>query len=256
MSDVILLHSSEDGAWRAELPDLLPSWQSDPGDIHSVVAAAREAAGNPAGADLKLKVTEKTRLARDDVLALIEANDGPGGLDLSRCSMWLIDLSDETFPPLRDPISRPSWVSLLGGVNLARAQLQMAGLTEAQLQGADLTEAQLGGADPTEAQLRVADLIKAQLRGADLSEATSLAGAHWYGALLDHNRMRRDQLGKAIGDEVLAKGEIIDERRVTHTAMSPSRAELYRRASESYLLLKNNFSSIGRYEDAAWAYFE
>lgn len=52
--------------------------------------------------------------------------------------------------------------------------------------------------------------------------------------------MRSDQLGHAIGEEEDANRE--------------KTPEAYRRASEVYLLLKNNFNSIGRYADAAWAY--
>jgi len=54
--------------------------------------------------------------------------------------------------------------------------------------------------------------------------------------------MRRDQLGRSIGDELTA-----------HENPSP---RAYHEASESYLLHKNNFLSLGRYEDAAWAYIK
>ncbi len=147
----------------------------------------------------------------------------------------------------------------LEGAHLSSAELQRTDLRDAQLQGADLRRAQLQGTQLSRAQLQGADLREAQLQGVDFYGVESLAGAFWYGAFLDRTRIRSDQLGKAIGDEMLemlAKGEIAKERPVTRAARSLSRAELYRYASESYLLLKNNFGSIGRYEDVAWAYIK
>jgi hypothetical protein len=100
----------------------------------------------------------------------------------------------------------------------------------AQLQRADLRQAHLEGVN----------LEGAQLQGLNLYIVASLVKSQWSGALLDRTLMSRQSLGKAIGDELIARRE--------------GAAENYRRASEAYLLLKNNFNQIGRYEDAAWAY--
>jgi uncharacterized protein YjbI with pentapeptide repeats len=134
--------------------------------------------------------------------------------------------------------------SLLGaqlqGAQLFGARLQGTYLWEARLQQADLRDAHLQGAELKGAQLQRADLRRTQLDRVDMYDVASVDGAHWYGALLDHTRIKRESLGKAIGDEVEAH-----QRRT---------AQAYRQASEAYLSLKNNFNQIGRYEDASWAY--
>ena len=135
--------------------------------------------------------------------------------------------------------------AVLYGAELQRARLAWADLRAAEfvdtnLQGANLTHARLQRTDVALCQLKTADLRDAELQGADMYKVTSLDGAHWYGALLDHTRIRRERLGKAIGDETEAH-----QKRT---------GQAYHQASEAYLLLKNNFNQIGRYEDASWAY--
>lgn len=246
-------------------------------------------------------------IRRDELLRLIEENDGPEGLDLQGAVLVgegpsddpvenSIDLSPEALGPLAAAYreanggSSPPWVAHRGGINLAGAQLQEAYLSWAQLQGANLegarlqgalvqgaqleraylydaqlqgavlgvaqlqqavlSGAQVQGANLSGAQLQGAYLWRAQLQGTDLSHAQlqgvnmygidTLDGASWYAALLDHTRIRRESLGKAIGDEIEADGE--------------KTAAAYHSAKETYLLLKNNFNQIGRYEDASWAY--
>jgi len=197
-----------------------------------------------------------------------------------------IDLSREALAPLAaayrraNPGSEPPWIAQHGGVRLDRAQMQSAYirgalldeahlsgvhledaiLSEATLPGAhlvaahldrayvsatdmmstDLTYAELGGATAFGTYLRDASLAYANLRRVDLYQVLSLQGVRWYGAFLSHTRIKRESLGKAIGDEIDAEKE--------------RTAEAYHRAKEAYLLLKNNFNQIGRYEDASWAY--
>jgi len=147
----------------------------------------------------------------------------------------------------------------LGNVNLQRAKLRNANLQEAKLQnvnlqgaklrGANLQEAKPWGANLQRADLRGTNLQGAELRGANLQGAdlrysrlgkvdfftvVSLEGAYFYGAFLDDTRMRREQLGGAIGED---KGR-------------------YDKAREVYLALKNNFAEIGRYGDESWAYIK
>jgi hypothetical protein len=124
--------------------------------------------------------------------------------------------------------------------HLVHAQLEAADLWGAQLQGARLVYAQLQGARLWYAELQGADLQHAHLHAIDMYDVISLDSIRWYGALLDHTRIKRESLGKAVGDEI--------EAHETRTA------EAYHRAKEAYLLLKNNFNQIGRYEDASWAY--
>jgi len=195
-------------------------------------------------------------IRRGELLRLIEENRGPKGLDL-RGAIFVgdgasddprenpIDLSPDALAPLTAPRaqanepSRPQWLSV-AGINLRGAHLQGAVLRDAQLQGADLIGAQLQGAFLVGAQLRGAVLVGAELRRVDMYEVETLDGAHWRGAHLDQTLVRRESLGKATGDEI----EAHDNRT----------AEAYSQATEAYLLLKNNFNQIGRYEDASWAY--
>jgi uncharacterized protein YjbI with pentapeptide repeats len=314
--------------WCAEIPALRPNWRSEVGEIEHVVSAARAVASDHKN-NLKVKVEAGTSLSRENVLALIGANRGPEGLDLSSCEMQAIDFARGALQgdlrasaeaarvrggmpklpalvahlrfllgPLRasragGSADRPSWLSsLTRGVNLKGAQLQGANLEGAQLQGADLALAQLQGADLALAQLQDAVLVAAQLQGAnlegaqlqgtslaaaqlqganlgytwlqganleaaqlrrvdfryahleqvDLSGAVSLEETRWSHTFLDGTRMRRDQLGDSIGDEQDA-----------HGARYRNKTIIYRQVAEAYLQLKTNFSSIGRYDDAAWA---
>lgn len=124
--------------------------------------------------------------------------------------------------------------------DLSHADLREAALWEAQLDGAILHEADLQGAYLRRAQLQNVHLESAKIQRTDMYDVASLDGARWYGSLLDHTRIKGESLGKAIGDELEAhKGKT---------------ADAYHRAKEAYLLLKNNFNQIGRYEDASWAY--
>jgi len=145
------------------------------------------------------------------------------------------------------------------GADLSGAQLQGAFLINAQLQGADLEDAQLQRAHLSGAQLQGAVLIDAQLEGAhlegaqlqrlDMYSVVSLVGAHWGRAFLEYTRIDRRDMGQSIGDE--------DEAYRHGSAGSEDKwlkAAAYRDAGEAYLLLKNNFNQIGRYEDASWAY--
>ena len=147
--------------------------------------------------------------------------------------------------------------------DLRDAHLQHAALTRAHLQdaflwAAHLDDADLAGAHLENAVLEDADLRNAKLWAAHLEDAILLAThlektdlwgarldrAFWYGSYLDRTRIRRESLGGAIGEELAAKGH------VSHHYIP--RAFIY--ARESYLALKTNFDSIGRYGDASWAY--
>ena len=203
------------------------------------------------------------RIRRDELLRLIEENGGPEDLDL-RGAIFQgegprnepsrpIDLSPEELAGSAAAYagehggSEPPWRGFYGGISLQGAQLQEADLSDAQLQGARL-DAQLQGA-MLSGQLQGADLSGAQLQRVDMYDVESLVGAHWGRAFLDYTRIDRRYLGRSIGDEDEAhrhgSGGFDDKL---------LKAEAYRDASEAYLLLKNNFNQIGRYEGASWAY--
>jgi len=235
------------------------------------------------------------RIARDELLELIEQNGGPGGLDLAGRDLGRLDLGTHSLAQelekrgLANTDHLPTWVhwdpvtqtrmgvdlqhALLKGARLAYANLQgarlecadleganlyHANLQDANIIGANLRQARLEGADLQraslmEANLQEASLVRANLqqvglmwanlRGArleganlkevDLLDARDLQGARLFRARLERTNLTRNQLGEAIGEET-------------------NRA--YREAKEAYLALKNNFETIGRYDDASWAY--
>ena len=232
---------------------------------------------------------------RDELLRLIQENDGPWGLDLRgrvfladpRTVDWHNSPMDLTLEALRalarshspwpahivwwlvstginleDADLHGSWLpgTLMEGAALSRANLQGCSLYGTHLEEATLSRADLRGATINQvflqgAQLPFANLQGARLDGVDLREAnlgwaelqrvdmyrvSSLEGARWHGAHLEQTRIRRESLGKAIGDEMDADRE--------------KGVVAYREASEAYLLLKNNFNQIGHYGDASWAY--
>jgi len=226
---------------------------------------------------------EKIDLPR--LLELIEENGGPEGLDLHGCDMRGIDATPDALKPHAEHYKRqyspcePPWLAISKGISLCEAHLERARLDRAKLgqgdlrganlkgawltwaglESADLYDAHLQDANLSQAQLQSAELIWTDLRGAlisgnlrgaylymaDLTDAVFLGGARgaalWYRARLEGTRLRRDQLGPAIGDELWAKGR------------GGWRSRFYE-AKEAYMALKINFESIGRYDDAAWAY--
>jgi len=144
------------------------------------------------------------------------------------------------------------WGARLAGVTAERAMLRSTRLDEAKLGDADFSDANLTGAS-----LRHADLKGARLRGACLREAgldrADLADADLSGAILPHvsltscdlthirvagawmerTRMRASQLGGAIGEEVAGEFEA---------------------AREGYVVLEQNFRTLGLADDESWAF--
>lgn len=144
------------------------------------------------------------------------------------------------------------WGARLDGAEAHRASLRGARLDEACFAGADLT-----GADLTDATLKRADLRGAKLKGAnlrgtqvdgayfdaaDLSEArlplVSLRGCglrhvRLAGAWLERTQMQVGQLGGAIGEEVAGE---------------------FGAAREGYIVLEQNFRSLGDIEAESWAF--
>ena len=126
---------------------------------------------------------------------------------------------------------------------LTCANLQGAGLSIANLRGAFLSDANLRWANLWNTNLHETNLVGANLQGIwlayshlekiDFFGVKSLEGAYFYNAFLDDTRLKREQLGGAVGEELAGRYDL---------------------AKEAYLALKNNFAEIGRYDDAAWAY--
>jgi hypothetical protein len=125
-----------------------------------------------------------------------------------------------------------------GEVKADGADFRNADLRDADFANASLVGATLGGADLRGANLRGADLSGADLAGAamqglDLGQ-TRLTGARWAGALLDHTRFAREQIGDT-GEE--AAGDPMG-------------------AARAYLALERNFAELGDSAASSWAYLK
>ena len=154
------------------------------------------------------------------------------GTNLQRATLWDTNLQDAYMEGAQ------LQGAIFESANLQRARLLQADLQGAIFKSANLQRACLTGADLRQASFPATNLKEAKLDSSHLEKvvlfaAKSLEGAYFYNAFLDDTRMRREQLGDAIGEE---------------------QEEEYEEAREAYLALKNNFAEIGRYDDAAWAY--
>ncbi|HKB40420.1 MAG TPA: pentapeptide repeat-containing protein [Gemmataceae bacterium] len=144
------------------------------------------------------------------------------------------------------------WGVCFEGAVLTRADLRRATLREADLRGADMTEVKLQNAVLEQADLRGACLRGVDFQGAALDRANlegavltdtrllgadlarcNVAGIHLGGARLERTRLRQEQLGPALGDEL---------------------AERYESARLAYLALERNFVELGDAAAASWAY--
>lgn len=130
----------------------------------------------------------------------------------------------------------------LRGAKLVEANLQGADLAGANLQGTALGKVNLQGARLLGADLHGASLTGANLRGANLRDAhmhnivlthTDITHVHVSGAWLDKTRLRQEQLGGAIGEELAGEFE---------------------EARKGYLALERNFAELGDPDAASWAY--
>ena len=133
--------------------------------------------------------------------------------------------------------TRLEWSNLMTA-NLQHARAREANLEKASLEGArmqeaDLVRATLRGATLHGTDLEGADLTAADLRGLNLAGINNLAGIWVFRSRLEKTNLTKEQLGGSIGEE---------------------RGRRYFSAKEAYLGLKSNFDSIGRYDDASWAY--
>lgn len=153
------------------------------------------------------------------------------GADFSDADLWGANLAETA-------AERTSFCR----ARLDETQLRDADFTAADLTGASLRRADLSGARLARANLRDAMLEGCELAGADLSGAilphVALTGcdlrhARFSGAWLERTRMRAHQLGGAIGEEVAGEFEA---------------------AREGYIVLEQNFRTLGIGDDASWAF--
>ncbi|ALN75344.1 pentapeptide repeat-containing protein [Aureimonas sp. AU20] len=120
----------------------------------------------------------------------------------------------------------------LSDVNLTFSDFTGASLKRAKLRGSRLRGANLAGAALTGTDLSGADLSDTTLLRIDLSSC-DLRHVRFGGAWIEGCRLRAEQLGGAVGEEVAGQFEA---------------------ARASYSALEANFISIGAKAEAGWAY--
>lgn len=184
------------------------------------------------GADLQEANLGSAKLRKARLAVTILRKASLARADLREVDLWFADLQEANLEgaDLRN--------ANLWGANLQRANLRGANLQQASLESTDFQQADLGFVDLKEAKMQSANLqgvnmAYSHLERVDFSSAASLEEASFYGAFFDNTRLRAEQLGKAIGEELESR---------------------YNEAREAYLNLKNNFANIGRYDDQSWAY--
>jgi uncharacterized protein YjbI with pentapeptide repeats len=208
------------------------------------------------------------KLNRGDVLRLIVQHGGPQGLDLSGFDLSGVDLSGTKLQRTVFGKHKHGSANLQGaflhganleGADLAGTNLQGANLHDAVLRGAALNWANFQNADLRGSDLTRATLFRARLEGADLSNA-SLNYANLHLAFLGNTRIDREELGSSILQENLEEYrrhlERTSERLRTDVRVEQHLAQSASEARDVYLALKNNFRSIGQYDDASWAYIK
>jgi len=145
---------------------------------------------------------------REEILKLIEDNDGPEGLDLSERDLSVLDLGRESIcvefkrSLANHPDVHPIWYYFGGGelegINLAGVNLSGAHMADIHLSGAYLLGANLKDAYLERGVLEEADLTEANLQGAYLGNArcrkACLQGADLTGARLDNVDLREAYL--------------------------------------------------------------
>ena len=156
------------------------------------------------------------------------------GINLRGVDLLLADC-EETNLECADLEGAKLWDATFSKARLWRANLREAILTGSDFQQADLSCADLRDSETLNTDFRGANLRGACLEAVDLFSAESLAGIHVCGAVLDRTRMRWEQLGGKVGEEI--EGD-------------------YWLAKEAYLNLKNNFNSLGRCNDASEVYIK
>ncbi len=169
------------------------------------------------------------RLSLEDwTIEALRANPLPAKWSLVNCRFPVIDLVDVDAPGIVLDRARADSTSFLH-CDLTGAQLNYAVLPDSVFIDCELTKAQFQGSDLTRA-----DFQNANLEGANLSGA-QLDGVDFSKANLYRTRIDRRSLGTGIRQE---------------------KDRDFLEACAVYLNLKNNFLSLGAYDDASWAYVQ
>lgn len=153
------------------------------------------------------------------------------GADFTGADLWGADFSGSDADDTSFRRARLDEADL-SDANLTQADFEGATLKKARfarsrLRGVNFTDVKIEGADLCDADLSEAKLVRLNLVGCKLRHAK------FAGAWIEGTRMRVEQLGGAVGEEIAGN---------------------YEGARLSYLALEQNFKSIGSHEEATWSY--
>jgi len=194
------------------------------------------------------------KVSREELDRIIEKHGGPRGVDLTGCSLRGEVLVDMDLHGI-----------ILRGADLRQTRLYGADLSGANLQGANLEGAKLNNAKLTGALLdewKGKEIKRTNLKGAQLINA-DLERANLEGAILREAKLERAKLKDTVLHNAdLKKANLrlaeLDNTRLGRKSLGVTLVQEldghYYEARYVYLALKDNFQSIGAYDDASWAY--
>lgn len=194
----------------------------------------------------------------EELLLLIDQNNGPEGLDLSGRDLTGINLSREVLENIIIEKglleSIPKWVSpvtqgiTLQGVNLSFCVLTGANLSDSDLQGADLRGSRCDHVDFINANLCDTILFDATMDNSVFDDA-KLFGANLFGAEFFNATISRE----CFGDSIIQESK--SYKQPLSLPMSEDR-ERFWQASKIYQSLQASFANSAAWTDASWAFLK
>jgi len=203
---------------------------------------------------------------RELLLKMLRENGGPVNLDLSDRDFSKADFSNLNLESVNFQNSTLRGVDFSGSW-LEKSNFAGANLYEADFEGSSLWKANFDEVDAKEANFSNSNLMDASFRDALLIDA-NLDGAYLFRTVLSSTWLSRKDLGSTFIfeqnklikfaihlDEQFSKIEVRRSMTIEQWFRKIAPHPLLM-AQETYLSLKNNFSQIGRYDDASWAYVQ
>ncbi len=186
---------------------------------------------NAGEADFTDAMLEDARFTRAHLRYAIMQNALLDSADFSKADLWGVsfvkaEADDANFRDARCDEANFSEADLSGG------DLTGASLKKAKFGGCKLHGAKFDGATVDGAHFDGADLSNASLPRLNL-QTCSLKHVRLAGAWLDATRLRPEQLGGAVGEEI---------------------AKEYHAARDAYVVLEQNFRGLGNGDGASWAF--
>ncbi len=145
----------------------------------------------------------------------------------------------------------------LWGVSFVKAEADDANFRDARCDEANFSEADLSGGDLTGASLKKAKFAGCKLHGAKFDGAT-VDGAHFDGADLSNASLPRLNLQTCSLNHVRLAGAWLDATRLRPEqlggAVGEEVAKEYHAARDAYVVLEQNFRGLGNGDGASWAF--